>query len=155
MTADVRARWDAALLKHSETLTGETRRLRHLAERFRHAADPVGRRKALDEAHQEMRVACAQLHLLGDKRVQLAAHVVLHHAYSVRVEGEEGRDPRAADHPGKQPVARLNDALQEFCRAVRSQLNADDPENVVNAGDLEAIQPGLKPLSPAQRSQSR
>jgi hypothetical protein len=39
---------------------------------------------------------------------------VAHHAYTVRVEGEEGRDPRGKEYPDQKPVSRLNDALQEF-----------------------------------------
>src|SRR4051812_44787228 len=89
MESDLQARWDAALLQHSETFVSGTRTLRHLAERYARSADKAAHRTALDAAHQQMRVAGEQLHLLGTPRVQVAARVVTHHAYSVRVEGEE------------------------------------------------------------------
>ena len=138
MAAEVRARWDSALLERSDAFAAATRSLRHLAERVPRHDDHDGQWTALDEAHQRMRVACEQLRLLGNRRVQVAARSVIHHAYAVRVQGEEGRDPRAEEYPSTSPVTRLNDALQEFYRAVREQLGAEDPEAVLHDDDLEA-----------------
>ncbi|MFD6568710.1 hypothetical protein [Micromonospora profundi] len=154
LAADIRARWDAALLEHSESLAASTRALRHHAERFSRSEDQEERRKALDEAHQRMRLACEQLRLLGSPRVQIAARTVIHHAYAVRVQGEESRDPRAGNRPSKPPIGRLNDALQEFYRAAREQLRADDPEAVIHDDDLDVIERGLQPLTAVDRSQS-
>jgi hypothetical protein len=77
---------------------------------------------------------------------------VAHHTYAVRVEGEEGRDPRGEDYPDQKPISRLNDALQEFHRAVRAQLRAPDPEDVLHSDDLEILASGLKPLPMSKRS---
>jgi hypothetical protein len=154
MEANLQAHWDAALLQHSETFVSSVRTLRHLAQRYARSIDKTAQRAALDAAHLQMRVSAGQLHLLGTPRVQVAARLVTHHAYSVRVQGEEGRDPRAHDHLGKPPVGRLNDALQEFHRAVRSQLRAPDAESVLHDDDLTVIGQGLQPLTLEQRSQT-
>jgi 4-amino-4-deoxy-L-arabinose transferase-like glycosyltransferase len=86
----------------------------------------------------------------GDSRVQVAARRVVHHAYTVRVHGEEGRDPLKDEYPDREPVGRLNDALQEFHRAVRAQLRAPDAEDVLHDDELEGI--GLRPLTISERS---
>lgn len=152
MAADVQARWDGALLERSTDFVMAVRSLRHHAERFARSTDKDRRRVQLDEAQEQLRVLAAQLHLVGSRRVQVAARRVTHHAYAVRVEGEEGRDPRAEDYPGQRPVSRLNDALQEFHRAVRVQLRAPDAEDVLHDDDLEILASGLKPLPLAKRS---
>lgn len=151
MAADVRARWDGALLEKSSALIVAARSVRHLAERFGRVADPDAQRSKIDEAHERLRVLDAEIRLLGNRRVQKAARDVRHHAYSVRVFGEEGRDPRADDYPGTAPIERLSDALQEFQRAVRVQLQAPDPEDVLH-DDIDQLRPGLKPLSGEKRS---
>ncbi|KAB1903510.1 hypothetical protein J5U46_11685 [Micromonospora tulbaghiae] len=154
MAADIRARWDAALLEHGESFAASTRTLRHHAERFSRSENQEERRRALDEAHHTMRLTCEQLRLLGSPRVQRAARAVIHHAYAVRVQGEENRDPRAEQYPSVPPISRLNDALQEFYRALREQLRADEPEAVIHDDDLDVIEPGLPPLPRKERSQS-
>lgn len=152
MAADIQARWDSALLERSTDFVTAVRSLRHHAERFARSTDKDRRRAQLDEAQEQLRVLAAQLHLVGSRRVQIAARRVAHHAYAVRVEGEEGRDPRADDYPGQKPVSRLNDALQEFHRAVRVQLRAPDPEDVLHNDDLEVLASGLQPLPMSKRS---
>ena len=152
MAADIQARWDAALLERSTDFVTAAGSLRHHAERFGRSADKDGRRAQLDEAQEQLRVLSAQLRLVGSGRVQVAARCVVHHAYAVRVEGEEGRDPRGEEYPGQTPIGRLNDALQEFDRAVRVQLRAPDPEDVLHADDLEILASGLKPLPMSKRS---
>jgi hypothetical protein len=155
MAADIRARWDEALLDKSSEFAAATRSLRHLAERYGRITDEDRKRTQhvrLDEAHERLRILSEQLRLVGNQRVQIAARVVQYHAYAVRVAGEEGRDPREEDRPEKPPIARLNDALQEFYRSVRQQLRAPDPEGVIHADDLESIAKGLKPLTWRQRS---
>ena len=109
-------------------------------------------RARLDEAHERLRILSEQLRLVGNQRVQIAARVVQYHAYAVRVQGEENRDPREENRPEEPPVARLNDALQEFYRSVRQQLRAADPEGVIHSDNLEEIAKGLKPLTWRQRS---
>ena len=152
MAADIQARWDAALLERSTDFVTAARSLRHHAERFARSADKDGRRIRLDDAQEQLRTLSEQLRLVGSSRVQVAARRVVHHAYAVRVEGEEGRDPRSEEYPGQQPIARLNDALQEFHRAVRAQLRAPDPEDVPHDDDLEILASGLKPLPMSKRS---
>lgn len=90
MAADIQARWDAALLEHSTDFVTAVRSLRHHAERFVRSTDKDRRRAQLDEAHEQLRTLAVQLHLVGSKRVQVATRRVAHHAYAVRVEGEEG-----------------------------------------------------------------
>jgi hypothetical protein len=152
MAADIRARWDAALLDRSTAFVTAARSLRHLAERYGRAVDQDEQRRRLDVAQEQLRILSEQLRLVGSPRVQVAARRVQHHAYAVRVEGEESRDPRAKDYPQHKPVARLNDALQEFHRSVRSQLRAPDAEDVIHADELDNIALGLKPLDWSRRS---
>lgn len=150
MAADIQARWDAALLERGTDFVTATRSLRHHAERFQRSADQTARRTKIDEAQEQLRVLSEQLRLVGDSRVQVAARRVVHHAYAVRVQGGEGRDPRAEDYPDQDPISRLNDALQEFHRAVRAQLRAPDAEDVLHDDELASI--GLKALTVLQRS---
>jgi hypothetical protein len=152
MAADIQARWDAALLERSTDFVTAARSLRHHAERFSRSADKDARRSRLDEALEQLRMLSEQLRLVGDRRVQIAARRVVHHAYAVRLEGEEGLDPRGDEYPGQKPIGRLNDALQEFHRAVRAQLRAPDPEDVAHDDDLEILASGLKPLRMSKRS---
>ena len=152
MAADIQARWDAALLDRSTDFAAAARSLRHLAERYNRSLDKDEQRRRLDEAQERLRVLSEELRLVGSRRVQVAARRVQHHAYAVRVEGEEGRDPRHDAYPDHTPVARLNDALQEFYRSVRTQLRAPDPEGVIHDNDLDNIASGLKPLTAPERS---
>ena len=151
MAADVRARWDEALLERSSALVAAVGSVRHLARRYDRVADKDAQRSKIDQAHEQARVLAEEIRLLGNLRVQHAARQVLHHLYSVRVLGEEGRDPRAGDYPGTAPLARLSDSLQEFYRAVRSQLRAEDPETVLDY-DINQVNPGMKPLGRKSRS---
>jgi hypothetical protein len=152
MNADIRARWEAALMDRSSDFASATRAVRHLAERFDRSGDEDRQRAALDIHHVKVRTLTEELRLVGSPQVQATARKVQHHLYSVRVQGEELRDPRAADYPDTTPIGRLNDALQEFYRAVREQLNADDAENVLHDDDLDAISKGLQPLPMPKRS---
>lgn len=151
MVADIQARWDAALLERSTEFVSAARSLRHHAEEFGGSKAQSWHRERLDEAQEQLRVLSEQLRLVGNTRVQVAARRVVHHAYAVRVEGEEGHDPRAADYPGQEPVSRLNDALREFDRAVRVQLHARDAEGVLHDDDLEILAEGLRPLPVTKR----
>jgi hypothetical protein len=65
----------------------------------------------LDDAHEKLRALAEQLRLVGDRRVQIAARVVVYHAHAVRIQGEVGSDPRESRFPNKAPIDRLNDAL--------------------------------------------
>lgn len=154
MDADIRARWDAALLDRSSELAAAVRSVRHLSERYQRSLDKDQQRVKIDQAHEQARVLSEQLRLVGDRRVQIAGRRVLHHLYAVRVYGEEERDPRHEDYPDTTPVGRLNDALQEFYRAVRGQLNAKSPEDVVHDDDLQTISASIAPLSVSSRSTS-
>ena len=57
MAADVRARWDTALLEKSSTFVVAVRSVRHLAERYDRTADKVAQRAAIDKAHEQLRGA--------------------------------------------------------------------------------------------------
>jgi hypothetical protein len=146
MAADILARWDAALLEMSTEFTDAARRLRHHSEGFQRSLDKEDRTEELDDAHEKLRALAEQLRLVGDRRVQIAARLVVYHAYAVRVQGEEGRDPRESRFPDKAPVDRLNDALQEFYRAARHQLRAPDPEDVIHSDELHRIAEGVERL---------
>ena len=152
MAADIQSKWDAALLERSTDFITAARSLRHHAERYGRTADKDGRRVRLDEAQEQLRILSGQLRLVGTRRVQVAARSVVHHAYAVRVEGEEGRDPRSDEYPDRKPIRRLSDALQEFSRAVRVQLRAPDPEDVIHDDDLDVLALGLEPLPMSKRS---
>jgi len=152
MAADIQARWDAALLDKGTQFVAAARSLRHHAERYLRSADQNARRAKLDETQEQLRALSEELRLVGSRRVQVAARRVVHHAYAVRVQGEEERDPREADYPDQAPVHRLNDALQEFHRAVRAQLQAPDAEGVIHDDDLDNSALDLKELPHAKRS---
>ncbi|MBO4208202.1 hypothetical protein [Micromonospora echinofusca] len=139
MAADIRSRWDAALLEKANDLTEATRSLRHLAEGYPQCVDRDAQTARLDEVHQRLRITSEQLRLVGDIRVQAAARRILQHGYAVRTQAETGEDPRAAQYQTHPPVSRLNDALQEFYRAVRHQLRAPDADDVLHDDDLDAI----------------
>lgn len=152
MAADISARWDAALLENSTDFVAAARSVRHLAERYGRATDKEEQRRRLDDAQERLRILSEQLRLVGSRRVQIGARRILHHAYSVAVWGVEGRDPRHDDYPDHMPVARLNDALQEFYRSVRTQLRAPDPEDVIHDDELDNIVQNMKPLTWDQRA---
>lgn len=150
MDADIQARWDAALLERSSSMAEAARSLRHHAELFARTEDKSASLKQLGAAQEKLRVLVEQLRLVGSPRVQIAAREVLLHAYSVRVLHVDGHDPRAQDFV-KKPIPRLNDALQEFYRAVRVQLRAPDAEQVIHDDELRQAM-ALEPLTPQQRS---
>lgn len=152
MAADISARWDAALLEKSTDFVAAARSARHLAERYGRATDKQEERRRLDEAQERLRILSEQLRLVGNRRVQIGARRVQHHAYSVAVWGVEGRDPRHDNYPDREPVARLNDALQEFYRSVRTQLRARDAEDVIHDDELDNIVQSMKPLTGDQRA---
>ncbi len=152
MDGETRARWDALLFEKAAALAEAARRLRHHAERYPHAADRQARLDKVAEAQENLRVTVEQLRLVGNKRVQVAARTVLHHGYAVVLQYTEDRDPRAEQYPGVLPVRRLNDALQEFYRAVREQLRAPDHADVLHDDDFDEIVKGLRPLPPDQRT---
>ena len=137
MDADIRARWDAALLDRSSEFVAAIRSVRHLSERYQRSSDKDQQHARIDKAHEQARVLGEQLRLVGDRRVQIAGRRVIRHIYAVRVHGEEGIDPHGGDYPDTTPIGRLNDALQEFYRAVREQLNARSPEDVVHDNELD------------------
>jgi len=151
MSADIQARWDAALLERSSDLAEAARSLRHHAESFQRSKDQDASLKQLDGAQERLRVSAEQLRLVGSRRVQRAAREVLMHAYSVRVLEVDGHDPRKGEF-AKAPVPRLNDALQEFYRAVRVQLRAPDAEDVIHDDDLHSLNPPpARPVVSADR----
>ncbi|MEU8007280.1 hypothetical protein AB0B66_39480 [Catellatospora sp. NPDC049111] len=152
MDGETLARWEAVLFEKSAQLAEAARSLRHHAERYAAGADQDARRDRVNDAQERLRIAMEQLRLVGNRRVQIAARVVVHHAYAVAMLGVDDRDPRSDQYPDTPPAARLNDALQEFYRAVRQQLRAADPEDVLHEDDFDGIAAGLRPLTPEQRS---
>jgi hypothetical protein len=150
MSADIQARWDAALLERSSDLTEAARSLRHHAESFKRSKDQEALLKQLGSAQEKLRVSAEQLRLVGSRRVQKAAREVLMHAYSVRKLYVEDDDPRKKEF-AKEPIPRLNDALQEFYRAVRVQLRAPGAEDVIHDDDLRK-EMTLERLTMQQRS---
>ncbi|MEV0460359.1 hypothetical protein [Catellatospora methionotrophica] len=152
MAGDTRARWDAVLFDKSAVLAEAARSVRHHAERYRHSTDKAARQQRIDDAQERLRIAMEQLRLVGNRRVQDAARRVMHHAYAVAMQGVDNRDPRAEHYADVPPIARLNDALQEFYRSVRQQLRAEHPEDVLHDDDFDRIAAGLQPLAPDQRS---
>lgn len=146
MDAETQARWDAALLEQSRALAEAARSLRHHTLHLARGTELDDSRKRMDAAHERLRVTVEQLRLIGSLRVQEGARLVLFHVYSLRVELEEGHDPRAADFPETTPIGRLNDALQEFYRAVRQQLRVPDAEDVLHNDSLGTVLGGaLRP----------
>ncbi|MFD0591270.1 hypothetical protein ACFQZ4_00660 [Catellatospora coxensis] len=152
MDADTQARWEAALFEKSSQLAEAARSLRHHAEQYADSGDKQLCRDRMDSAQEKLRVAVEQLRLVGDRRVQVAARTVKLHAWAVFQQGVDGRDPRAASFPDTEPIGRLNDALQEFYRAVRRQLRAPDAEDVLHDDDLDRR--AERPQAPAQRAES-
>jgi hypothetical protein len=68
--------------------------------------------------------------MVATVEVQETAREVVHHAYSVRKEYEEGDDPRAGTYPGTSPRGRLMASLRPYYIAVRRELGVREPDRL-------------------------
>ncbi len=137
---ELRTRWDAGLFQIAADFAREARELLNAADaRHREGSSPA-RDRELATSHDRMRTLSEQLRLLGTDEVQRTSRTVIHHAYSVRGVAEGKGDRYSALYRGS-PRDRYLEGLDEFYRAVRTQLRVDNPEAVERydpqAGDEE------------------
>ncbi len=146
-------RWDESLRLLCSDFARTARELLQLSRQLNGSADEDTRRQ-LDEVHLRLRALTHQIKLLGNREVQLAAQLVLHHGYAVRmVVGEKKPDDRGGTYK-EPPEDRYKAALMSFYKAARKQLRVEDPEDIppidISPGDLglrleeggEGIAPG-------------
>jgi hypothetical protein len=130
-------RWDVAIQSASANFAASARTLLDLAEQ--HAKAGVAEQEEVLERMKtergRLQVRMAEVRILTDDRVQLAARRVVRHTWALQVLLTTGTDPRVTDFPGTPPRERALSSLFDFYRAVRRQLRVPD------AG-------GLAPLNP-------
>jgi hypothetical protein len=135
--AEMRTRWDTALQKSCVEFTASARRVVDLSEQF--GQPPSAARTVtaddLRQEHSRLQTLMAEIRLLAGEQVQLAARLVVRHAWALYVMTVTGSDPRSSeyDHP---PRARVIESLFTFYLAARRQLMVPDAD-------------GLPPLNPA------
>lgn len=129
----LRTRWDVPLYELCGQFLSVTRTLVHLAKHLDRSPDQDATARTLDARHAELRGLYEQLRLLGNRRVQETARVVIHHGYAVRAVAEGSTDMRAKDYPGLTPEARVKAAVKEFVVAVRGQLGVARADDVPDA----------------------
>ncbi|MEV5570618.1 hypothetical protein AB0L06_11245 [Spirillospora sp. NPDC052269] len=93
------------------------------------SGDPEGVLRKLEDDCKELPLLVEQIRLLGTKDLQVAARLMLRHAYAVRLEARGEKDPRA-DEYSKNPYERLVDAVQRFRIEARKQLRVESPEEI-------------------------
>ncbi|MFI1993556.1 hypothetical protein [Actinoplanes sp. NPDC020271] len=113
-------RWDSAIQRTCADFAACARTILDLTEH--HDPEIPDVPEATRREHSRLQVLMAEVRILGDEAVQLAARRVVRHAWALQVETATGTDPRAADHPSLTPRERLLGALFDFYRAARRQL---------------------------------
>ncbi|WP_157429618.1 hypothetical protein [Actinomadura oligospora] len=83
----------------------------------------------MEDDYQRLPLLVEQIRLLGTRDLQVAARLMLRHAYAVRLEARGEPDPRA-DEYSKIPYERLVDAVQQFRVEARKQLRVETPEEI-------------------------
>jgi hypothetical protein len=130
-------RWDAAIQGTCADFAACARTILDLAEH--HATlddeDASAVLKQMRQERSRLQVLMAEVRILADEPVQLAARRVVRHAWALQVMAATGVDPRVGDHPADPPRDRSLAALFDFYRAVRRQLRVPD------AGDLTPLNP--------------
>lgn len=124
-----KTKWDDALYAASIDLMAAARRSEHISDQIARGHDDRDRLSRLDEEQQKLRVAVEQVRMLGNVSVQVAAQMVLHHAYAYRVLVQKGSDPYPTSD-GATPTVQLAAARLDYYRAVRSQLQIQDPDQL-------------------------
>jgi len=97
-------------------VTSQARRMLHLVGNKGAPVDLV----KLENAHEAVRVGVDQLQLVGNSRVQMAAMLVRHHAYSVREQGEGKPDKH--EYYGLERYDRLEQAVENLLAETRRSL---------------------------------
>lgn len=124
---DSRAR-DLTLDRTTE-FTRAARRLRARSEAY--GSNPTDANLGLIvTAHEDLWVAFESLVMVAGVEIQETAREVLHHAYSVREQYEEGSDPRADTYPDTSPRGRLIASLRPYYTAVRRELGVPEPDRL-------------------------
>lgn len=116
-------------LERTTEFTRAARRLRARSEAYGSNPSEANLGSILT-AHEDLWVAFEGLVMVASVEVQEAAREVLHHAYSVRKEYEEGVDPRADTYPGTSPRGRLMASLRPYYVAVRRELGVLEPDRL-------------------------
>src|SRR5213080_1457191 len=93
-----KARWDISLYTVTSEFVAGARNLLHLTERRVYTKDREHYMQLVDEEHQRLRGLMQRIRRIGTAEVQESAGLVLHHAYSVRILAETGKDPYVDDY---------------------------------------------------------
>lgn len=130
-------RWDNAIQGTCADFAACARTVIDLADH--HATlDEADRPASLEQIRRErgrLQTLMAEVRILADEPVQLAARRFVRHAWALQVMTATGIDPRAADYPADPPRDRALAALFDFYRAVRHRLRVPD------AADLAPLNP--------------
>ncbi|WP_433382843.1 hypothetical protein ACQPZX_19740 [Actinoplanes sp. CA-142083] len=136
-------RWDTAIQGTCADFAACARTILDLAEH--HATlDQEGASGVMEEMrrqHGRLQTLMAEVRILADEPVQLAARRVVRHAWAVQVLTTTGVDPRASDHPFHPPRERSLAALFDFYRSVRRQLRVPDAGYLTPLNPTEEVIP--------------
>lgn len=134
LRAALRTRWDPTLQQRCAEFAATARRLLELSEEMQQDAN---RDAAMRAEHARLQTLMAEVRLLAGVPVQLAARQVVRHGWALRVTASAGTDPRAGDFGGREPRERVLEALFDFYRVARRELQVRD------AGGLAPLNPPL------------
>lgn len=125
-----RAELDDSLRVLCSEFAVAARELLHLSRRLERSSDKDAQQQRIDDVHLRLRSLYEQIQLLGNREMQVTAHLVRRHAYSVRsVIAEKKPDERLAKY-GKPVEPRYMEAVRDFYRAARKRLDVPEPEDV-------------------------
>ncbi|WP_229074981.1 hypothetical protein [Actinoplanes sp. DH11] len=130
-------RWDVAIQNVSANFATSARALLDLAEQHAKASE-AEQKEVLERMTMErgrLHMLMAEVRILTDHRVQLAARRVVRHTWALQALLATGTDPRATDFPYAGPRERTLSSLFDFYRAVRRQLR------VPHADELASLNP--------------
>jgi hypothetical protein len=136
--AALRTRWDPTLQESCAGFAATARRLLELSGEIQPGSEGADRGAAvaaMRAEHARLQTLMAEVRLLAGVPVQLAAREVVRHGWALRVMASVGADPRAADFGGREPRERVLEALFDFYRVARRELQVRDAD-------------GLAPLNP-------
>ncbi|MEV4253614.1 hypothetical protein AB0J52_10650 [Spirillospora sp. NPDC049652] len=126
----LRKRWDEPMHQLCSETAVRVRKILHGRNQVKHAgADRDSVLREMEDDYHELRLLVEQIRLLGTRDLQLAARLMLRHAYAVLAETRDEADPRA-DEYSKAPYERLVGSVHQFRIEARKQLRVETPEDV-------------------------
>ncbi|GAA2632109.1 hypothetical protein GCM10010399_75500 [Dactylosporangium fulvum] len=129
--AALRTRWDATIHTSCAQFAAAVRRILNLAEQFDHSTVDAERDDLLSkirDEHTRLQLFMAEIRLLADVPVQLAARAALTHTFVLylRLAGAAAAEEGTPVEARQRALASLFD----FYRAVRVQLRVPDPQEL-------------------------